>query len=127
MDVFLKTDETGRRQTALPPEKSPVFAVSVCFLVPIHQNAFYVGSAVQNFAAYQRVGQDSVVTVIKQCPSAHFQQVCHLLVGQQFIAIYGRLTLVQQLFKRSQEPVKIRMEILYPLMIFFSDFITHTL
>lgn len=32
----------------------------------------------------------------------------------------------QQLFEQGQQPVEIRVERLYPLMVLFSDFITHT-
>ena len=128
----------GRRSTALPPEKSKslrilcgAFGVSASFvsvrlLIPFHQCLFYVGSPVENLTAYLRVRQNSVVSVVLQGSSAHFQQVCHFLVRQQFIAIGGRLPLFQQLFKQSQQPVEIRVERLYPLVILFSDFITHT-
>ena len=68
----------------------------------------------------------AVASVILQCPAAHFKQVRHLLVSQQLIAIYGRSALAEQLFERSQKPVEIRVEFTYPLMVFFSDFTTHT-
>lgn len=128
----------GRRQTALPPEKSKSIRilcgtfgvsasfVSVRFLVPFHQGFFYVGSPVENLAAYLRVRQNAVVAVVLQGSPAHFQQVCHFLVCQQFIAICRRLPFFQQLFEQGQQPVEIRMERLYPLMVLFSDFITHT-
>ena len=84
--------------------------VSVRFLVPFHQCLFYVGSPVENLAG----------------SSAHFQQVCHFLVRQQFIAISRRFSFLQQLFEQGQQPVEIRVECLYPLVVLFSDFITHT-
>ena len=100
--------------------------VSVRLLVPFHQCLFYVGSPVENLSAYLRVRQNTVVAVVLQGPPAHFQQVCHFLVCQQFIAIGRRLPFLQQLFKQGQQPVEIRVECLYPLVVLFSDFITHT-
>ena len=100
--------------------------VSVCLLVAFHQCLFYVGSPVENLAAYLCVRQNTVVAVVLQSSSAHFQQVCHFLVRQQFIAIGRRLPFFQQLFEQGQQPVEIRVERLYPLMVLFSDFITHT-
>ena len=100
--------------------------VSVRFLVPFHQCLFYVGSPVENLAAYLCVRQNTVVAVILQGPPAYFQQVCHFLVRQQFIAIRRRLPFFQQLFEQGQQPVEIRVERLYPLVVLFSDFITHT-
>ena len=69
--------------------------VSVCLLVPFHQCFFYVGSPVENLAAYLCVRQNAVVAVVLQGSPAHFQHVCHFLVCQQFIAIGGRLSLLQ--------------------------------
>lgn len=100
--------------------------VSVRLLVPFHQCLFYVGSPVENLSAYLRVRQNTVVAVVLQGPPAHFQQVCHFLVCQQFIAIGRRLPFLQQLFEQGQQPVEIRVECLYPLVVLFSDFITHT-
>ena len=108
----------GRRQTALPPEKSKslrvlcgVFGVSVpfvsvCLLVSFHQCFFYVRSPVENLAAYLCVRQNTVVAVVLQGSPAHFQQVCHFLVCQQFIAIGRRLPFLQQLFEQGQQPVE---------------------
>ena len=128
----------GRRSTALPPEKSkslrvlcgtfgtlPPF-VSVRLLVAFHQCLFYVGSPVENLAAYLCIRQNAVVAVVLQSPPAYFQQVCHFLVRQQFIAIGRRLPFLQHFFEQGQQPVEIRVERLYPLMVLFSDFITHT-
>lgn len=56
--------------------------VSVRFLVPFHQCLFYVGSPIENLAAYLRVRQNAVVAIILQGSSAHFQQVCYFLVCQ---------------------------------------------
>ena len=135
---FRNTNKMGRRQTALPPEKSKslcvlcgAFGVSASFvsvrlLIPFHQCLFYVGSPVENLAAYLCVRQNTVVAVVLQGSPAHFQQVCNFLVRQQFIAIGRRLPFLQQLFEQGQQPVEIRMECLYPLMVLFSDFITHT-
>ena len=135
---FRNTNKMGRRQTALPPEKSKslcvlcgAFGVSASFvsvrlLIPFHQCLFYVGSPVENLAAYLCVRQNTVVSVVLQGSPAHFKQVCHFLVRQQFIAIGRRLPFFQQLFEQGQQPVEIRMECLYPLMVLFSDFITHT-
>lgn len=100
--------------------------VSVRLLVAFHQCLFYVGSPVENLTAYQCIRQNSVVAVVLQCSPAHFQQVCHFLVCQQLIAIGRRLPFFQQLFEQGQQPVEIRVERLYPLVILFSDFITHT-
>ena len=100
--------------------------VSVRLLVPFHQCLFYVRSPVENLAAYLCVRQNAVVAVVLQGSPAHFQQVCHFLVRQQFIAIGRRLPFLQQLFEQGQQPVDIRVERLYPLMVLFSDFITHT-
>ena len=100
--------------------------VSVCLLVPFHQCLFYVRSPVENLAAYLCVRQNSVVAVVLQGSPAYFQQVCHFLVRQQFIAIGRRLPFLQQLFEQGQQPVEIRVERLYPLVVLFSDFITHT-
>ena len=100
--------------------------VSVRLLVPFHQCLFYVRSPVENLAAYLCVRQNAVVAVVLQCSPAHFQQVCHFLVCQQFIAIGRRLPFLQQLFEQGQQPVEIRVECLYPLVVLFSDFITHT-
>ena len=100
--------------------------VSVRFLVPFHQCLFYVGSPVENLAAYLCVRQNAVVAIVLQGPPAYFQQVCHFLVRQQFIAIRRRLPFFQQLFEQGQQPVEIRVERLYPLVVLFSDFITHT-
>ena len=135
---FRNTHKMGRRSTALPPEKSKSLRVlcgtfgiltpfvSVRLLVPFHQGSFYVGSPVENLAAYLCVRQNAVVAVVLQCSPAHFQQVCHFLVCQQFIAIGRRLPFLQQLFEQGQQPVEIRVERLYPLVVLFSDFITHT-
>ena len=135
---FRNTHKMGRRSTALPPEKSKsihilcgAFGVSASFvfvrlLVPFHQCLFYVRSPVENLAAYLYVRQNAVVAVVLQGSPAHFQHVCHFLARQQFIAICRRLLFLQQLFKQSQQPVEIRVERLYPLVILFSDFITHT-
>ena len=101
--------------------------VSVRLLVPFHQCLFYVGSPVENLAAYLCVRQNAVVAVVLQCSPAHFQHVCHFLVRQQFIAISRRLPFFQQLFEQGQQPVEIRVERLYPLVVLFSDFITHML
>ena len=101
--------------------------VSVRLLVPFHQCLFYVGSPVENLAAYLCVRQNAVVTVVLQGSPAYFQQVCHFLVRQQFIAIGRRLPFFQQLFEQGQQPVEIRVERLYPLVVLFSDFITHML
>ncbi len=100
--------------------------VSVRLLVAFHQCLFYVGSPVENLAAYLCIRQNSVVAVVLQCSPTHFQQVCHFLVRQQFIAIGRRLPFLQQLFEQDQQPVEIRVERLYPLVVLFSDFITHT-
>ena len=100
--------------------------VSVCLLVSFHQGPFYIRSPVENLAAYLCVRQNAVVAVVLQSSPAHFQQECHFLVRQQFIAISGRLPFFQQLFEQGQQPVEIRVERLYPLMVFFSDFIIHT-
>ena len=135
---FRNTNKMGRRQTALPPEKSKslcvlcgAFGVSASFvsvrlLIPFHQCLFYVGSPVENLAAYLCVRQNTVVSVVLQGSPAHFKQVCHFLVRQQFIAISRRLPFFQQLFEQGQQPVEIRVERLYPLVVLFSDFITHT-
>ena len=129
----------GRRSTALPPEKSKslhalcgAFCVSASFvfvrlLVSFHQCLFYVRSPVENLAAYLCVRQNAVVAVVLQGSPAHFQQVCYFLVCQQFIAIGRRLPFFQQLFEQGQQPVEIRVERLYPLVVLFSDFITHML
>ena len=136
---FRNTNKMGRRQTALPPEKSKslcvlcgAFGVSASFvsvrlLIPFHQCLFYVGSPVENLAAYLCVRQNAVVAVVLQSPPAYFQQVCHFLVRQQFIAIGRWLPFLQQLFEQGQQPVEIRVERLYPLVVLFSDFITHML
>ncbi len=136
---FRNTHKMGRRSTALPPEKSKslrvlcgAFCVSASFvsvrhLVPFHQCLFYVGSPVENLAAYLRVRQNAVVAVVLQGSPAHFQQECHFFVRQQFIAIGRRLPFFQQLFEQGQQPVEIRVERLYPLVVLFSDFITHML
>ena len=100
--------------------------VSVRFLVPFHQCLFYVGSPVENLAAYLCIRKNAVVAVVLQGSSAHFQQVCHFLVRQQFIAISRQFSFLQQLFEQGQQPVEIRVECLYPLVVLFSDFITHT-
>jgi hypothetical protein len=135
---FRNTHKMGRRSTALPPEKSKsirilcgAFGVSASFvsvrlLVPFHQCLFYVGSPVENLAAYLCVRQNSIVAVVLQGSPAYFQQVCHFLVRQQFIAIGRWLPFLQQLFEQSQQPVEIRVERFYPLVVLFSDFITHT-
>ena len=102
------------------------FIKPVRLLVAFHQCLFYVGSPVENLSAYLRVRQNTVVAIVLQGPPAYFQQVCHFLVCQQFIAICRRLPFFQQLFKQDQQPVEIRVERLYPLMVLFSDFITHT-
>ena len=81
--------------------------VSVRLLVAFHQCLFYVGSPVENLAAYLCIRQNSVVAVVLQCSPAHFQQVCHFLVRQQFIAIGRRLPFLQQLFEQDQQPVEI--------------------
>ena len=99
--------------------------VSVRLLVPFHQCLFYVRSPVENLAAYLCVRQNTVVSVVLQSPPAHFKQVCHFLIRQQFIAISRRLPFFQQLFEQGQQPVEIRVERLYPLVVLFSDFITH--
>ena len=136
---FRNTHKMGRRSTALPPEKSKsrhvlcgAFCVSASFvfvrlLVPFHQCLFYVRSPVENLAAYLCVRQNAVVAVVLQGSPAHFQQVRHFLVCQQFIAIGRRLPFFQQLFEQGQQPVEIRVERLYPLVVLFSDFITHML
>ena len=136
---FRNTNKMGRRSTALPPEKSKSLRVlcgtfgiltpfvSVRLLVPFHQCLFYVGSPVENLAAYLCVRQNSIVAVVLQSSSAYFQQECHFLVRQQFIAIGSRrLPFFQHFFEQSQQPVDIRVECLYPLVVLFSDFITHT-
>lgn len=135
---FRNTHKMGRRSTALPPEKSKslrvlcgAFCVSASFvfvrlLVPFHQCLFYVRSPVENLAAYLCIRQNAVVAVVLQGSPAHFQHVCHFLIRQHFIAICRRLLFLQQLFKQSQQPVEIRVERLYPLVVLFSDFITHT-
>ena len=73
---FRNTHKMGRRSTALPPEKSKsirilcgAFGVSASFvsvrlLVPFHQCLFYVGSPVENLAAYLCVRQNAVVAVV---------------------------------------------------------------
>ena len=136
---FRNIHKMGRRSTALPPEKSKslhvlcgAFCVSASFVfvrlhVPFHQCLFYVRSPVENLAAYLCVRQNAVVTVVLQGSPAHFQHVCHFLVRQQFIAIGRRLPFFQQLFEQGQQPVEIRVERLYPLVVLFSDFITHML
>ncbi len=101
--------------------------VSVRLLVSFHQGSFYVGSPVENLAAYLCVRQNAVVAVVLQGSPAHFQQVRHFLVRQQFIAIGRRLPFLQQLFEQGQQPVETRVERLYPLVVLFSDFITHML
>ena len=101
--------------------------VSVRLLVAFHQCLFYVGSPVENLAAYLCVRQNSIVAVVLQGSPAYFQQVCHFLVRQQFIAIGRWLPFLQQLFEQGQQPVEIRVERLYPLVVLFSDFITHML
>ena len=102
------------------------FIKPVRLLVAFHQCLFYVGSPVENLSAYLCVRQNTVVAVVLQGPPAYFQQVCHFLVRQQFIAIGRRLPFFQQLFEQGQQPVEIRVERLYPLVVLFSDFITHT-
>ena len=100
--------------------------VSVCLLVAFHQCLFYVGSPVENLAAYLCIRQNAVVAVVLQGSPAHFQQICHFLVRQQFISIGRRLPFLQHPFDQGQQPVEIRVERLYPLVVLFSDFITHT-
>ena len=100
--------------------------VSVCLLVAFHQCLFYVGSPVENLAAYLCIRQNAVVAVVLQGSPAHFQQICHFLVRQQFISIGRRLPFLQHPFEQGQQPVEIRVERLYPLVVLFSDFITHT-
>ena len=107
------------------------FCVSASFvfvrlLVSFHQCLFYVGSAVKNLAAYLCIRQNAVVAVVLQGSPAHFQQICHFLVRQQFISIGRRLPFLQHPFDQGQQPVEIRVERLYPLVVLFSDFITHT-
>ena len=105
----------------------PCSLSSVSFLCrAFHQCLFYVGSPVENLAAYLCIRQNAVVAVVLQSPPAYFQQVCHFLVRQQFIAIGRRLPFLQHFFEQGQQPVEIRVERLYPLMVLFSDFITHT-
>ena len=99
--------------------------VSVCLLVAFHQCLFYVGSPVENLAAYLCIRQNAVVAVVLQGSPAHFQQICHFLVRQQFISIGRRLPFLQHPFDQGQQPVEIRVERLYPLVVLFSDFITH--
>ena len=84
--------------------------VSVCLLVAFHQCLFYVGSPVENLSAYLCVRQNTVVAVVLQGPPAYFQQVCHFLVRQQFIAIGRRLPFLQHFFEQGQQPVEIRVE-----------------
>ena len=47
-----------------------------------HYCPLYIGGAVEDFTAHLNVGQDAVVSVILECSSAHFQDVCDLLIGQ---------------------------------------------
>ena len=135
---FRNTNKMGRRSTrSLQKNQNPCvfFAgtlgllapfVFVRLLVPFHQGSFYIRSPVENLAAYLCVRQNAVVAVVLQGSPAHFQQVCHFLVCQQFIAIGRRLPFFQHFFEQSQQPVDIRVECLYPLVVLFSDFITHT-
>ena len=117
---FRNTNKMGRRSTALPPEKSKSLRV-LC------GDAWVIRSPVENLAAYLCVRKNTVVAVVLQGSPAHFQQVRHFLVRQQFIVIYRRLPFFQQLFEQDQQPVEIRVERLYPLVVLFSDFITHML
>ena len=107
--IFRNTNKMGRRSTALPPEKSKsirilcgTFGVSASFvsvrlLVPIHQCLFYVGSPVENLAAYLCVRQNTVVSVVLQSPPAHFQQVRHFLVRQVSLPIQWRTVTFQKI------------------------------
>ena len=102
------------------------FFVSVCLLVAFRQCLFYVGSP----------GRESCrLPVYKAkcrcCGSparfsgSAFQQICHFLVRQQFISIRADgCRCLQHPFDQGQQPVEIRVERLYPLVVLFSDFIT---
>ena len=47
-----------------------------------HYCSLHIGGAVENFTAYLNVGQDTVIAIILQSPSAHFQNMGDLLVGE---------------------------------------------
>ena len=63
----------------------------VRLLVPVHQRTFYVGSPVQNPAAYLDIGQYAVVAVILKASEAELQFDGQLLVGIIVFPVQGRL------------------------------------
>lgn len=66
----------------------------VHLLVPVHQSAFYVGSLVQNPAAYLDIGQYAVVTVVLEAPAADLQFHGQLLVGIIAFPVQRRFAVV---------------------------------
>ena len=63
----------------------------VRLLVPVHQRTFYVGSPVQNPAAYLDIGQYAVVAVILKASAADLQFDGQFLVGIIVFPVQGRL------------------------------------
>ena len=82
----------------------------VRILVPVHQRTFYVGSPVQNPAAYLDIGQYAVVSVILKAPAADLQSDGQFLVGVIAFPVQGRLVvftyflhLFRKVFQRREE------------------------
>ena len=79
----------------------------VRLLVPVHQRTLYVGSPVQDSAAYLDIGQYAVVTVILKAPAADLQfngqflvSVIAFPVQRRFVGITYFLHLFRKVFQR---------------------------
>ena len=75
---------------------------TVRLLESAHDCPFHIGGAVEDFTAYLNIGQNTVVAIILQSPSAHFQDVGNLLVGQQFIVERTWLSALKHFLNRHQ-------------------------
>ena len=123
--IFRNTNKMGRRSTALPPEKSKSLRVLCGNVWDINSFCICTPPCTLSSVSFlcRTPGRESCRLPV--CKAEYRCCGSPALVRQQFIAIGRRLPFFQQLFEQGQQPVEIRVERLYPLVVLFSDFITH--
>ena len=92
--IFFRIHNNWQTRNCTPSRNVilPIIPQPIRLLESTHNGSLHIGGAVEDFTAHLNVGQYAVVAVILYSPSAHFQDVCNLLVGQQFIVERTRLT-----------------------------------
>ena len=92
--IFFRIHNNWQTRNCTPSRNVilPIIPQPVRLLESAHYSSLHIGGSVENFATYLNVRQDAIVAVILLSPSAHFQDVGDLLIGQQFIVERSRLS-----------------------------------